>query len=1154
MNVRFWLGPAGCGKTRRCLEEARRALAQAPDGPALLFIAPKQATYQLERQILGEGALAGYTRLKILSFDRLAAHVFERLGLPEPELLDEEGRLMVLRGLLARRRGELRLFRASARLTGFARQLSLALRELQRQQIGQAALRALAGGASGSPALAAKLHDLGTMLGHYLAWLAERGLQDAECLLDNAAAALAGPAAEGIWFDEVWVDGFVEWSPQELGLLAALLPRCRRAAVTFCLEAAPPGGDSWLSPWSAARSSFDEARRRLGALTDTGLTIEVLPRQGTAGGRFQGNPVLDHLERYWASPQPAAGPAAEPASLARAVRVALCNDPEAEADVAAREILRHARAGGRFREVAVLARDPALYHDPLQRVFGRYGIPLFMDRRESVAHHPLAELTRSALRTVVHGWQRDDWFAALKTGLAGAGEREIDSLENEALARGWHGAAWRQPIRLPAAGRPDQEARQRAWEAELERLRLRLVPPFERLSLALARANQQPTGPALAEALRTFWADLEVPRQLAEWAAAGTARAGGGRPPGAVHATVWEQMNTWLANLELAFPNEALPAREWLPILDAGLANLSVGVIPPALDQVLFGAIDRSRHPEIRLALVLGLNEGVFPAPPDGSVLLTDADRTELEQRGVRLGPTARRQIARERFHAYTACTRARGRLVLTAARRNADGAALNPSPFLAHLRRIFPQLEIEEITGAPDWRESEHLGGLMAPLLQSRWPDAVPTTPLPAGETPPPQRWLTDLPGLASILDRLRHFQTPDLAARLDPALADRLYGPALRSSVSRLEQFAACPFQFFVHSGLRAEERQRFELDRREEGSFQHDALAQFHEELRRQGRRWRDLTPAEARTRIAAVARALSATYHEGLLQTGGQSRFLAERMIESLQDFVETIVAWMRGQYQFDPVQVELPFGGDQASPAWTIPLEGGRRLELQGRIDRVDLCPVRDGSALCVVIDYKSSEKKLDPLLVANGLQLQLPAYLNVLRRWPAPRALFGVDRLVPAGVFYVNLRGRFERGKDRREALADPAADQRQAYRHAGRLDASALDRLDARVGVVTGDQFNFRITKSGQVHKGSREVMASGDFLALLDATEAALRRMGARIFAGDAAVLPYRKGAETACQRCDYQAICRMDPWIHPFRTLDRPADGGAGPDTDP
>src|ERR1051326_5639908 len=118
MHVRFVLGPAGSGKTFRCLAEARQALLASPDGDPLLLVAPKQTTYQLERQLLTDPALPGYTRLEILSFERLADFVLKKLHQAPPEMLDEEGRLMVLRGLLAGRRQDLKMFRASPRLAG----------------------------------------------------------------------------------------------------------------------------------------------------------------------------------------------------------------------------------------------------------------------------------------------------------------------------------------------------------------------------------------------------------------------------------------------------------------------------------------------------------------------------------------------------------------------------------------------------------------------------------------------------------------------------------------------------------------------------------------------------------------------------------------------------------------------------------------------------------------------------------------------------------------------------------------------------------------------------------------------------------------------------------------------------------------------------
>jgi ATP-dependent helicase/nuclease subunit B len=196
------------------------------------------------------------------------------------------------------------------------------------------------------------------------------------------------------------------------------------------------------------------------------------------------------------------------------------------------------------------------------------------------------------------------------------------------------------------------------------------------------------------------------------------------------------------------------------------------------------------------------------------------------------------------------------------------------------------------------------------------------------------------------------------------------------------------------------------------------------------------------------------------------------------------------------------------------------------------------------AALCVVIDYKSSGKKLDPILMEHGVQLQLLSYLNVLRHWPDPRAL-GAARLVPAGVFYVSLRGGYASGASR-AALHDADAVRKQAYRHTGRFDASALAQLDASGG-ARGEQFNFRRNKDGSLRAGLAEAKSREQFTAMLARVESQLREMGARIFSGEAKVDPYRKGADTPCKYCDYSAVCRIDPWTHEYRMLRKGEEAG-------
>jgi ATP-dependent helicase/nuclease subunit B len=1106
MHARFLLGPAGAGKTWLCMAEIREALRAEPSGPPLILLAPKQATFQLERQLLDDPSLPGYTRLQILSFERLADFVLEETRQPALPLLSEDGRTMVLRALLARRRGDLKIFQSSAGLTGFAGRLSLQLRELQRRRLSPASLRALAAQPGLAESLHRKLMDLSRLLEDYLEWLRQHNLRDADSLLDLAADALQLPSARALSVAELWLDGFAEMTAQELDVLAALAPRCQKLTLAFCVDGDSASANaSWLSIWTGIGKTFQQCRARLSALPGARVTVEVLDRRRRVG-RFTENPVLRHLEEHWT--QPADFPNDAGGNLQDSLRLAICANPAAEAVLAAREILRFARAGGRLREVAVLLRGMEGYHDHLRRVFSRYEIPFFLDRREPVAQHPLAELTRSGLRAVVFGWRHQDWFGALKTGLVTTEEEMIDRLENEALARGWEREVWFAPLSV--------DKNSSDWA---ERSRQRWLPPFAKFRNTLAnRLSFRPDGPQLAQAFRQLWRDLAVEDTLEKWSAIP-------HEGGAVHATVWQQVNAWLDDIALAFSGESMPLRDWLPILETGLTGLSVGVIPPALDQVLVGTIDRSRNPDLKLVLLLGVNESVFPAAPEAGGLLSETDRDQLGEREISLGHSRREFLSRERFLGYIACTRSRQRLVVTCAERDDDGQTLNPSPFFSHLCGLYSKLTVESFA-EPDWTQAEHQCELAGHLTG-------------VSEKTPVLRELLERPAFAVFREQITVSVSGGEPERLAPGVASQLYGPALRSSVSSLENFAACSFKFFVHSGLRAEERHRFELDVRERGSFQHAVLARFHERLRQEQKNWRDLTPDDARRRVRECVDELTPQFHEGLLAASAQSRFAARAVAASLQEFVATTVSWM-DRYQFDPCEVEMGFGGTAAKlPAWELDLGSGRGLILRGVIDRVDLCRRDADEALTVIIDYKSSARKLDKVLMAHGLQLQLAAYLGVLRRLANPGAAFGVSRLVPAGIFYVNLRGQTERGETRTEVLETREEFQRRRYQYTGRFDADILPWFDKSPSTESA-QFNFKLKADGKPNARSSDVMSPAEFRRLLDHVEEELIRMGREIYAGALQPNPYQKGRERACDKCEYQAICRFDPWTDSYRVL--------------
>jgi ATP-dependent helicase/nuclease subunit B len=303
MQARFLLGPAGSGKTFRCLAEIRAALHENSEGPPLILLAPKQATFQLERQLLADDSPGGYTRLHIFSFERLAQFVLEALGVPKPKFLSDEGRFMVLRTLLLRHAGDLKLFRTSARRTGFAQELGTLLAELQQHQFTPPRLRALAEENSLRRELRDKLNDLALLSEKYTKWLEEHGLQDANNLLDFTTAALRDEFKiknSKLKIEGLWLDSFAEMTPQELDLLAAVVPQCKNATLAFCLDESDGNRSeiSWLSIWSAVGKTFEQCRRRLQNLPGCELNIETLTRDSHKN-RFTKNPALQQLEKNW---------------------------------------------------------------------------------------------------------------------------------------------------------------------------------------------------------------------------------------------------------------------------------------------------------------------------------------------------------------------------------------------------------------------------------------------------------------------------------------------------------------------------------------------------------------------------------------------------------------------------------------------------------------------------------------------------------------------------------------------------------------------------------------------------------------------------------------------------------------------------------------
>ena len=90
--------------------------------------------------------------------------------------------------------------------------------------------------------------------------------------------------------------------------------------------------------------------------------------------------------------------------------------------------------------------------------------------------------------------------------------------------------------------------------------------------------------------------------------------------------------------------DETVTLEEYCSLLDAGLTEAKVGVIPPGIDQVVIGDMQRTRLKDIKALLFLGANDSFLPGNLMQAGLLSEGDRTKFAREKIALTPGAKEQ------------------------------------------------------------------------------------------------------------------------------------------------------------------------------------------------------------------------------------------------------------------------------------------------------------------------------------------------------------------------------------------------------------------------------------------------------------------------------------------------------------------------------
>ncbi|MGM9924014.1 MAG: helicase-exonuclease AddAB subunit AddB [Bacillus sp. (in: firmicutes)] len=1134
MSLQYILGRSGSGKTAAILDEMREKLRKDPQSSPIIYLVPEQMTFLSETKLAETKGLYGMIAAQVFSFTRLAWRVLQETGGMSRMHITSAGINMMITRIIEEKKGELRIFQRSASKPGFIKSMEEMLIELKRYCVSPENMRELLQNERGEDeqSLQDKLHDLELIYTEFEKVLFGKYL-DSEDYLTLLAERI--PESKYLQEAEIYIDGFYSLTPQELLVVNALLKTCKKVTVSLTLDQAfrqGPPMDFYLFNMSA---KLYHTIYRLAV--ESHVPVEE-DRHLKSQQRFR-QPSLSHLESYF-NRRPAIEYQGDTAAT-----VMMAANRRAEMEGIAREIIKLVREDGlRWRDITILVRNGAAYHDLIQTIFADHQIPIFIDAKETMLHHPLIELIRSSLEAIHTNWRYEPVFRAIKTDLLyplhadqQAMRLQVDRLENYVLSRGIKGDKWTNDQRwtyrrfrgleLDDKGQTDQE---RAIEDELNELRSLFSEPLSRLG---GRCKRAKTGLEYCKALYLFLEEISVPEKLEALQMESEEK--GDVTTAKHHDQAWKAVIGLLDEMVEMMGEMPLSLKEFVTILDSGLQAMHFAQIPPSIDHVLVANMDLSRVSDSKAAFVIGLNDGVLPMKATEEGILSDADRNNLHKSGIDLAPDSAARLMDEEFTAYKAFTTPSELLYISYPLGDEEGGSLMASPYIKRVKEVLPRAKQVFLQHEPNEEAEEN-------LLRYMVNDDVALSHLTAvlqtkkRGYPVADIWYDLYNYYAASEERsamlkkvLSSLFYENKAHKLSAETAKRLYGKCMTASVSRMEKYNACAFSHFASHGLKLQERKVYRLEAPDIGEMFHGALKIISDTLFQRKIEWAQLTRDECQRLANIAVEQLAPKLQNQILLSTNRHHYI-KRKLENVISRASIVLSEQARHSGFAPISLELGFGMDGQLPPLTFTLANGTKMELIGRIDRIDKADY-NGHVYVRIVDYKSSVKDINLDEVYYGLALQMLTYLDVIISHAA--ALVGTDAY-PAGMLYFHVHNPIIKANEmmNRDRIEEEIFKQ---FKMKGLLlgDADILNLMDNNLEIgksSKSDIISASLLKNGDISKTSK-VASDQDFRLLRNHVHHMYQKAGNEIMDGETIINPYKLKDRIPCTYCPYRSVCLFD-----------------------
>ena len=1089
MPLKFVFGPSGSGKSSYLYQHVIQESMKYPERNYIVLV-PEQFTMQTQKDLVMMHERKGIMNIDVLSFARLAYRVFEETGGGGLPVLDDEGKNLILRKIAGDYESELKMLGGHMKKQGYISEVKSVISEFTQYDIGEDEIERVMESAGESSRLYYKLADIRLLYRGFTDYLQEKYITKEE-LLDVLSCEVE--KSERLKNSTVVLDGFTGFTPVQDRLLGELMRHCREVIVTVTMDRRE-NPYVYEHPYQLFALSKQMVTSLLQIAKQNKIPVEEpVELYDHVPWRFKEQEALafleKHLFRYGAGAYE---------KEQEQVKLHLAKNPREEAYAVAEQVRRMMREDRyRLRDIGVIVSDMDVYADHLKQAFIKYDIPFFMDHKRSILLNSFVEYIRSVLHMAEQSFSYESVFRFLRTNLAGFTYEEIDELENYVIGLGIKGYKhWQEKWTRKLRGMAQEDL------DKMNHYRRQLVEKVDGLIYVLRQRRK--TVADITRAIYEFMVQENLQVRLAEQEELFKAK--GELALAREYAQIYRIVIELFDKFVELLGDEQVSLSEYCKLLDAGLEEARVGVIPPEVDQVVIGDMQRTRLKDIKALLFAGANDVYLPGALLRTGLLSELDREKFAREKLTLSAGGKEKAYVQKFYLYLNLTKPSEKLDIYYSKVSADGKSVRPSYLIQELQKLFPKLKVrDEERYLKEQELTENIGfdRMIREFVQKRHETDGAWCEL--------YNWYKKNPKWQEKVERFLeagYYRKP-LDALTEEA-AKRLYGEEFETSITRMERFAVCAFSHFLTYGLGLREREEYDFQAADLGNVCHRALERFSYKVEREAGDWLKLTEEKRKQYVEESVEEAIADYGNSILYSSSRNAYLIVRMKRMLEKTVWALTKQLAAG-DFKPAAYELRFAN--------------------GKIDRVDTC--EDGDCVYVkVIDYKTGSKSFDVTALYHGFQLQLMVYMDAALQMEQKK--HPEKEILPAGVFYYRIQDplidRPKEGEEQESILKELKPDGMIS------LEKEVLGHLDHCM-VGESSVIPVKYNKNGSLSKSSKAASAQ-DFYLMMKYAVNKVEEIRQKILSGDVKVNPYRRGTETSCDYCSYRQICGFDTKMEGYR----------------